>query len=110
MEMNVDFLGIMFAFERCRQGCHLRRQLALCGSDRIFLDNMTQFLLQSCEEDPQSSLHLLEMKKKRIVPKDSSTGLSIRLFKQGNVKPSRKQIGPLLLDYFRSPSAEGAKR
>mmetsp|Transcript_24629 Transcript_24629/g.44559 ORF Transcript_24629/g.44559 Transcript_24629/m.44559 type:complete len:921 (-) Transcript_24629:1691-4453(-) len=110
MEMKVDFLGIMFAFEQCRQGCHLRRQLALCGSDRIFLDNMTQFLLQSFEEDPQSSLHLLELKKERIVPKDSSTGLSIQLFKQGNVKPSRKQIGPLLLDYFRSSSAEGANR
>jgi exopolyphosphatase len=98
VERNMDFLGIMLAFEK---DGHLYRQLVLCGTESFPLPNMVQFLLRS--DYDQDSLELTEIEGVSI-PADNS-GLAFRFFDQRNVKASRKQIGPILLDFFDTASA-----
>jgi exopolyphosphatase len=99
VERNMDFLGIMLASEK---DGHLYRQLVLCGTESFPLPDMVQFLLH-CDYD-QDSLELMEIEGISIPP-DYSSGLSLRFFDQRNVKASRKQIGPILLEFFDSTSA-----
>jgi len=97
-EADVDFLGIMFAFERKDR---LYRQLALCGRNQFPLDDVDIFLQRSgYYRDP---LDLEEIRDASILQKDY--GLSLQVFDQRNVKPSRKQIGPILLEFFEKPSS-----
>lgn len=86
--VGVDFLGIMFAFE---DDSHLRRQLALCG--KFSLNDTVEFLLDYDQED---SLDLEEIDGGIIESSKDNPNLSLRFFNQHNVKPSRKQIGPIL--------------
>ena len=92
-EIDVDFLGIMFAF--VDEG-HLYRQLALCGANGFPLKDVDAFLLKSgYYRDP------LDLEKIKDAPSHHyDQGLSVQLFDQHNVKPSRKQIGPILVEYF----------
>jgi exopolyphosphatase len=97
VERNMDFLGIMLASEK---DGHLCRQLVLCGTELFHLPDMVQFLLHS--DYDQDSLELMEMPSISI-PADNS-GLSLRFFDQRNAKASRKQIGPILLEFFYTTS------
>jgi exopolyphosphatase len=87
-QMGVDFLGIMSAFE---DDNHLRRQLALCAT--YHLDDIVEFLLEYDQED---SLDLKEIVVGNVDIPGDNANLSLRFFNQQNVKPSRKQIGPIL--------------
>lgn len=97
-DRNLTFLAIMFAYES-PQG-HLKRQLAVCGTDVAPIDEISKFLMQSVNEE--ESLELKEVNGDLIA--DGSHGLTVRLFEQQNVKPSRKQIGPLLQGFLASYS------
>lgn len=97
-QVNIHFLGIMFAFENEGQLC---RQLALCGRNGFSLDDVDYFLRTSgYYRDP---LDLNEIKNVSSLQDDR--GLSLQFFDQRNVKPSRKQIGPILIEYFESSSS-----
>lgn len=103
-EIHTDFLAIMFAYER--KGS-LRRQLALCGTAGFPLDDMVEFLLSD-----DYNQELLKLKAETIYPSTNTTNkdatdvaLALRLFDQRNVAPSRKQIGPILLQFFESHAA-----
>jgi exopolyphosphatase len=98
VEQNMNFLGIMLASEK---DGHLCRQLVLCGTESFPLPDMAQFLLHS--DYDQDSLELMEIEGISIPPDNS--GLSFRFFDQRNVKASRKQIGPILLEFFDTASA-----
>jgi hypothetical protein len=92
-EVDIEFLAVMSAFE---DDGHFRRQLAICcANDNFPLRRMAKFLLES---QSQLDLTLLDDDDPTITQGD--TRLSILSFNQGNVKPSRKQIGPLLLEFF----------
>ena len=93
---ELHFLAIMFTSER--EDENLERQLALCGTSGFPMDRMVAFLVN--EEYNQESLELEEIKQE-LLPLNES-GLSLRLFEQHNVAPSRKQIGPILLQFFES--------
>jgi len=95
--VGIDFLGIMFAF---LEKDHLRRQLALCGTDKALIRDMVEFLLKADYE--QENLDLKEMEG-NVVRKDNPE-LILRLFTQQNVAPSRKQIGPILQQFFTEAS------
>jgi len=96
-EVSVDFLGIMFAFE---DNGNFRRQLALCGKDDFLLHDMVEFLLNSDYDQDSLDLKALE---ESLIPQENQ-GLSLRFFDQCNVKPSRKQIGPIMLHFFECTS------
>ena len=93
-EVGIDFLSIMFAFEDRRGRLH--RQLAICGVSTTPMNDIASFLLRN--DHSEGSLDLKEVRKKSNLSDD----LQIRYFKQRNVGPSRKQIGPILLDFFES--------
>jgi exopolyphosphatase len=97
MERNMVFLGIMLASV---QDGHLCRQLVLCGTESFPMPGMVQFLLHSNYD--QDSLGLMEFEG-ISTPSDNSS-LSLRFFDQLDVK-SRKQIGPILLEFFETTSA-----
>jgi len=94
-EVRVDFLGIMFAFQDVHGRLH--RQFAICGTENVPLDDISSFLLRS--DHSQGSLDLDGVSEPNLQFRD---GLRMRFFNQRNVKPSRKQIGPILLEFFES--------
>ena len=94
-EVGVDFLGIMFAFQNVHG--RLYRQLAICGTKNVPLDDIAAFLLRP--DHSQGSLDLEEVQETNF---HSGDGLRMRFFDQCNVEPSRKQIGPILMDFFES--------
>jgi exopolyphosphatase len=102
VERKMDFLGIMLAFEK---DGHLCRQLVLCGTESFPLPDVVQFLLHS--DYDQDSLELMEIEGISIPPVTDKSGLSIRFFDQRNVKASRKQLGPILLEFFNTTTAGG---
>ena len=97
-EIDADFLGIMFAFE---DDGRLKRQLALCGRNGFPLKDVDAFLHRS------GYYHdLLDLKEiKDISLLEGDPGLSLQFFNQRDVVPSRKQIGPILIEFFESASS-----
>eukprot|EP00977_Amphora_coffeiformis_P022192 scaffold10570_cov176-Amphora_coffeaeformis.AAC.42 len=93
-ERKVSFLAIMFAYED--SDGRLNRQLAICGTNVTQIGEIGTFLLQSVNSE--DSLDLQELTIDAPIP--DGLALPMRLFDQQNVKPSRKQIGPLLQEYF----------
>jgi hypothetical protein len=93
-EVDIEFLAVMSAFE---DDGHFRRQLAIFSKANFPLRRMATFLFQSQYQDESLELTLLD-DDPSITQGDSI--LSILSFNQGNIKPSRKQIGPILLEFF----------
>lgn len=70
-----------------------KRELLLAGSDDNVVDSFAQFLL---EHPDAADLDMAERETCRDYTQD---GMTIRVFRQGNPKGSRKQIAPLLLQH-----------
>lgn len=98
VEMNVAFLGIMFA--SIDDEGHLSRQLALCASDGLSIKDFDEFLRDS--DYYHGLLELKEIQDISLVQGDQ--GLSLQFFDQRNIQPSRKQIGPIFEEFFQSVS------
>ena len=98
---KISFLGIMFAFyneEEDKQEFH--RQLAfvsIINRDLVAQHDLVETLLGS-NAYKSANLQLEEVH----IPAElnRSAGLQVNLFNQDNLTPSRKQIGPMLEDYF----------
>jgi hypothetical protein len=90
---SISFLAIMFAFYN-DSGTTLKRQLALCGDDTIDMNQFVDTLLSS-EVYSYVSLDL-ELVDTTIVQQTEYKKFHVQLFDQTNLKPSRKQIGPML--------------
>jgi hypothetical protein len=102
-EMRIGFLGIMFAY--LDEDRNLHRQLALCSVASFAMDALTMGLLTEKYVPEYPSLRLLENTSIHvIIPK--APGISMRFFDQNNVEPSRKQIGPILQQFFDSQLAQ----
>ena len=83
---EISFLGIMFAYYDLTAG--FRRQLAFCSyEDQRLVATRLYEELDLMDVD----IDTLELK---------SNEIQVHLYDQGNIVPSRKQIGPLLIDYF----------
>ena len=93
-EEQVSFLAIMFAYED--SDGTLKRQLGIFGTNVTQIGEIASFLLQSVQAN--DSLELKEITSRQIL--SDSLALPMRFFDQQNLKPSRKQIGPLLQQYF----------
>jgi hypothetical protein len=87
------FLGIMSAYYE--EKGYLHRQLALCGTAVFPMDELVHFLLYGKYEEESPELVEID----RVLIQEDPT-LKLRLFDQENIKPSRKQIGPILIHFF----------
>lgn len=87
-DVGVNLLGVMLTFTDDRG--HLHRQLMFVSKDSFPLENMVDFLEQ------QETLQLSKVDAK--VEEVDSVELSC--FDQGNSKASRKQVAPILIQYF----------
>jgi len=94
-DMQVDFFGIMLSFSSSEDGS-MQRQLVLCSNDNFSMDDLVIYLQQ-----PESPLKLTERKDKSTTKEGE---LTMRCFDQGNPKASRKQVAPLLLQFFEKSS------
>lgn len=92
---QISLLGIMFAYVNERG--HLCRQLALCATEGFSLEPLVEFM--TSDKYDGESLELSEMDV-RWNEASSHDGLHARFFAQGNSKSSRKQIVPIMLDFF----------
>ena len=93
-ENDISLLVIMFAYQ---QEGKLHRELVFCSMDSELLNSLLDYLWQ--EGHGQELLQLRELPVGIIADEDSGQ-LQIRYFVQDNVQPSRKQIGPILQQYF----------
>jgi len=94
-EVDVWFLGIVLSF--AVDGTY-RRQLVLCGKDGFPIDSMVHFLLED------GSLKLAEIERQDVAVAAAANGMTIRFFEQGNAKASRKQVVPILFNFFERQS------
>jgi hypothetical protein len=78
-------------------GQSTQRELLLCGSDRRLVNNMADYLLTNpaAKTAMQSEERPLE---------NDTEALVVRHFQQGNPKASRKQVAPVLLNFFSQDS------
>ena len=100
-ERKIEFLGIMLTSSTdAEEGPPLRRQLILCASNStaFSLSDMVQHL-----QKPDSPLQLTELVDQAVTDQD---GLTLRFFDQGNPKASRKQVAPLLLEFFETTASK----
>lgn len=88
---QLSLLGIMFAFYNVDSG-ELKRQLALCTDQSVEIDRFVNDMMLSQEYQSTN----LELKRVDGFSLEDTGGLQLLLFDQMNVKPSRKQIGPML--------------
>lgn len=89
-DMQVELLGIMLAYTNAESG-GLHRELMLVATDNLPLEEMVQYLLHD-----HDSLMLNELEGSSL----NEGGLTMRCFKQGNASASRKQVVPILLQFF----------
>lgn len=102
-EVHVELLAIMFAF--VDENGKLRRQLGFCGTRDFPMGKLMFFLSQSdCGQD---ILELQELVSLPPLNDNGGSGLSLKIFNQKNVEPSRKQIGPILVHFFELYDASG---
>lgn len=98
-EEKVSFLAIMCTYTAAESDV-VKRQLVLCANkdeEPSLLDSMVDFLQKL---DADSSLQLQEQAHSRV-----DEQLQLRVFDQGKVKASRKQVAPLLIRYFETCKA-----
>lgn len=92
---RIQFLGIMFAFY---EEDVFHRQLAFVSADQtVAIHELAGSILAS------SAYNYVDLQLEEVHLPDElyrSPKLQIRLYDQNNVVPSRKQIGPMLEDYF----------
>ncbi|KAL3771641.1 hypothetical protein ACHAW5_007343 [Stephanodiscus triporus] len=91
---HISFLGIIFVFYD--EGSVLHKQLAFISSD----GNLEELINSLLISDAYKSVNL-QLEEVSILS-EADRSLKIRLFDQENLAPSRKQIGPMLEDYFGS--------
>jgi len=84
--VEIQFLGIMFAYDD-KESRHLRRQFGICAGEAASINGIADYLLT------KTDLDLVENKNGDF---RTQMGLSCRFFDQGNIKDSRKQIGPFI--------------
>lgn len=96
-EASIEILAILFFYKDIGSGANCR-QLILCGlqesSTGNLVDEMTAYLLQD------GTLKLEENTKENDAVCTGKENISMRLFDQGNVKASRKQVAPLIIRFF----------
>ena len=100
-DISVDLLAVLFFYTDKARGEN-RRQLMLCGTKKkaeTLVEDMTKYLVES------DDCKTLEIEVRRIddVSTCAAPGneqLIVKLFDQGNVKASRKQVAPLLINFF----------
>ena len=91
---KVSFLGIMFTFYDATTG-DFRRQLAFCSDEDQWLEMLRDGLLSS------KVYTELDLKEVNSTPQQmSGDAKQMHLFEQNKIGPSRKQIGPLLIEFF----------
>ena len=95
-DTRVSFLAIMCAYTASENDA-LNRQMILCATEKTQMEDMTQYLRGLGGDD---NLKLVE--RKDSTP--SMNTLYIRVFDQGKVQASRKQVAPLLIRYFETCS------
>ena len=101
-EIEVDFLAIMLAHtdsQSQEETLPLKREMILCGKNNFPLARLTDMLTK---ENLTLQLYGLD----DVGQSDVNNDVSLRLFRQDNAKASRKQVAPILIQYFESQTDE----
>ena len=93
---DVDIFGVMTM--HVNDGGTWIRELLLTGRDTSLVDVFAQYLLKH----PDAAF--LQIKEDMECLKDEKESMHTRIFSQGNVKGSRKQVAPVFLNYASSLS------
>eukprot|EP00536_Pseudo-nitzschia_multiseries_P018725 jgi/Psemu1/230075/e_gw1.2986.1.1 len=94
-EDRSELLGLMFS----TFGAKRRRQLALASYDKPMLDRLIRYLAVESTTTPDLQVEILQREEGKI-PGNEETLYVVRM-EQGNVKASRKQVAPILMDFFK---------
>jgi exopolyphosphatase len=94
-EQSVDFFAVMLA-STTESGSSLCREIILCGTEQFNMDSLVLFL------QSETTLNLNEVREDGT---PRALGISIRYFDQGDAKASRKQVAPILIEYFEKNSS-----
>lgn len=93
---DIDIFGVMTM--HVNDGGTWIRELLLTGRDTSLVDSFAQYLLKH----PDAAFLQIEEQMKCL--KDKKESMYARVFSQGNVKGSRKQVAPVFLNYATSLS------
>lgn len=92
-EKEIDFFAIMFASSSTLN--LLERQMMICSRDSSLVSNVVAYLEQN------DSLELSEIDD-YVASSITDVPVTSRCFDQQNAKASRKQVAPILLEFFRN--------
>jgi exopolyphosphatase len=112
IERNLDLLVVMLSTSTVAGGdditdgrpATMKRQLVLCDLRKESIVNDLVDHLTGAQAPLE--LRLVKMlNETRALSSDSSSSVYVRAFHQGNAKASRKQVAPVLFDYFEASIA-----
>jgi len=76
-----------------------RREMLLCGSNEKLVNDMTGDLLTSSEAS------IMKTEEVPLGMENGTGALTLKRFRQGNPKASRKQVAPILLNFYKSATS-----
>jgi exopolyphosphatase len=101
IERSLDLLVVMLSTSSVADDrpATMKRQLVLCDLQKGSIVN--DFVRHLTGAQAPRELKLVEMADEtRALSKETSSSVYVRAFHQGNAKASRKQVAPILFDYF----------
>jgi len=120
-EDQLKLFGMMFCTsdDNNDDNKKFRRELAFASTNKVTLDRLVKYLIQDNTTTPNLQIEVLNVEeevieiKKKIDDHDdndddssaTTTTLYVVRMKQGNVAGSRKQVAPILLEFFQNESS-----
>lgn len=96
-EDQSELLGLMFT--TFGSGDQRRRQIALASYDKPNLDELIDYLTVETTTNPDLQLEILSREDANVSNEDGKRLHVVRM-EQGNVAASRKQVAPILMEFF----------
>lgn len=97
-EDQSELLGLMFT--TFGSGDQRRRQIVLASHDEPSLDELINYLTVDTKTTPDLKLEITSRENAKVTIDGGDKSLSIVHMEQGNVAASRKQVAPILMEYF----------
>ena len=94
-----ELLGLMFT--TFGPGDQRRRQIALASYDKPTLDKLTEYLTVDTTTTPDLNIEISSREDAKVTDGDEKVLYMVRM-EQGNVAASRKQVAPILMEFFQN--------
>jgi len=98
-EDQSELLGLMF--NTFSTGDQKRRQLAIASYDKPTVDKLIKYLTVDKVTNPDLEIEVLHRQEENEAGINKGTLYVVRM-EQGNVAASRKQVAPILMEFFRN--------